>query len=64
MTHDACAHCSLLLAGVRAVVQAVYVLLGVKPTRVKEAQSVECVDSYVAASQKMLADDNFLRSLT
>lgn len=44
--------------------QAVYVLLGVKPTHVKEAQSVECVDSYVAASQKMLADDNFLRSLT
>lgn len=63
MTHATGARCSLLLAGVRLVVEAVCVLMGVKPTRVKDAQSVECVDSYVAAGQKMLADDNFLRSL-
>lgn len=61
--HAARAGCSLLLAGVRLVVEAVCVVMGVKPAHVKDAQFVECVDSYVAAGQKMLADDDFLRSL-
>lgn len=38
-------------------------LKGVKPVRMKDAQSGEMVDSYWAASQKMLVDEDFLPSL-
>lgn len=38
-------------------------LKGVKPIRMKDAQTGEMVDSYWVASQKMLVDEDFLPSL-
>lgn len=45
------------------MLEAICVLMGVKPTRVKDAQSGKMVDSYAAASQKMLDNKNFIRNL-
>lgn len=55
--------CSVLSAAVKIVLEAVCILKGVKPIRMKDAQSGQMVDSYWAASQKMLVDEDFLPSL-
>jgi dynein heavy chain len=53
----------VLLVAVKLVLEAVCILKGVKPIRMKDAQSGAMIDSYWAASQKMLVDEDFLVSL-
>jgi dynein heavy chain len=53
----------MLPAGVKLVLEAVCVLMGVKPARVKDPTNQKFVESYAAASQKMLADKDFMNSL-
>lgn len=50
-------------AAVKLVLEAVCILKGVKPIRMKDAQSGQMVDSYWEASKKMLQDEDFLPSL-
>lgn len=47
----------------KLVLEAVGILKGVKPIRMKDAQSGQMVDSYWEASKKMLQDEDFLPSL-
>jgi hypothetical protein len=53
----------LLLAGVKLVLEAVCVLMGVKPDRVNDPQTGLVVDDYTAASKRMVTDDSFMMSL-
>jgi hypothetical protein len=46
---------SLLPAGVKLLLEAVTVLMGGKPTRVKNPQSDKFVESYAAATKKIRA---------
>lgn len=48
---------------VKLVLEAVCILKGVKPIRMKDPQSGQMVESYWQASQKMLVDEDFLQSL-
>jgi hypothetical protein len=48
---------------VKLVLEAVCILKGVKPIRMKDAQSGQMVDSYWEASKKILQDEDFLPSL-
>jgi dynein heavy chain len=50
---------SLLPAGVKCVLEAVCVLMGDKPTRVKDPKSGKFEDSYTTPIKKMLADRDF-----
>lgn len=52
-----------MCTAVKLVLEAVCILKNVKPIRMKDAQSGQMVDSYWAASQKMLVDEDFLPSL-
>jgi hypothetical protein len=56
-------HTLLVSAAVKLVLEAVCILKNVKPIRMKDTQSGQMVDSYWAASQKMLVDEDFLPSL-
>lgn len=58
--HDTCALCS---AAVRVVLEAVCILKGMRPVRLKDPQSGQMVDSYWEVSKKMLMDEDFLGSL-
>jgi len=48
---------------VKLVLEAVCILKGNKPIRMKDPQSGQMVDSYWEASKKMLVDEDFLLSL-
>lgn len=50
-------------AAVKLVLEAVCILKGNKPIRMKDPQSGQMVDSYWEASKKMLVDEEFLPSL-
>lgn len=56
-------HVLYVSAAVKLVLEAVCILKNVKPIRMKDTQSGQMVDSYWAASQKMLVDEDFLPSL-
>jgi dynein heavy chain len=50
--------------GIKVVMEAVCVLLDVKPTRVKDPSgSGKMIDDYWQSAQKVLADPNFVKSL-
>ena len=49
--------------GVKLVLEAVCILKGVKPTRIKDPQSGKMVDDYWQSSLKMLMESDFLESL-
>jgi dynein heavy chain, axonemal len=50
-------------SAVKLVLEAVCVMKGIKPSRIKEPGSGKMVDDYWANSQKMIADSAFLSSL-